>query len=72
MVMSWVAPGWIARRLHHPDRQPGAGEGEGLVDLGPAYLRKIAPYDINGNTGAAAEMTDTPNGGVIIRATCSN
>jgi hypothetical protein len=50
----------------------GIGGGGGLVDLGPYYLGKIAPYDINGNTGAAAEMTGTPNGGMIIQATCSN
>ena len=50
----------------------GIGGGGGLVDLGPYYLRKIAPYEVNGNTGAAAEMTGTPNGGMVIQATCSN
>jgi hypothetical protein len=50
----------------------GIGGGGGLVDLGPYYLRKIAPFEVNGNTGAAAEMTGTPNGGMVIEATCSN
>jgi hypothetical protein len=46
----------------------GMGGGGGLVDLGPYYLRSIAP---NGNNTVRVDMTGTPNGGMVAQATCS-